>query len=90
MYVVCLSVCLSVCSFVCLSVCLCIYLFVCLSVCLFVCVCVCVFSSVVYVLMCPAHQRGVLISQPVDYLYVYIYSWEFMGSMDECSDHVRI
>ena len=28
------------------------------------------------------HWRGVLISGPVDYLYVYIYSWEFMGSMD--------
>ena len=68
--------------------CLSVRLFVCLSVCLFVCLCVC--SAVVNVLMCPAHQRGVLISQPVDYLYVYIYSWEFMGSMDECPDHVRI
>ena len=64
---------------------------VCLSVCSFVyhlCVCLCVCSSVVYVLMCPAHQRGVL--RACDYLYVYIYSWEFMGSMDECPDHVRI
>ena len=24
---------------------------------------------------------------PVDYLYVYIYSWEFMGSMDKCPDY---
>ena len=23
----------------------------------------------------------------VDYLYVYIYSWEFMGSMDKCIGH---
>ena len=35
----------------------------------------------------PAHYRGVLISGPVDYLYVYIYSWEFMGSMDKCPDY---
>ena len=26
-------------------------------------------------------------SAPVDYLYVYIYSWEIMGSMDKCPDY---
>ena len=36
-------------------------------------------------LMCPAHLRDVLISGPIDYLYVYIYSRECYGEHGKVS-----
>ena len=40
--------------------------------------------------MYPAHQRGVLISGPVDYLYVYIYSWECYGEHGHYWDYTNV
>ena len=40
---------------------------------------------------CEDVNVSILISGPVDYLYVYIYSWEFMGSMDKyCPDYIKM